>query len=100
MSGRGNAEYPISRYDIVHLRIKSLNQELKKSELSKEKKHAIKNLRRIERAKMYDAAKRDETNREIERLEEMKQLLQDELIVLRKECFSLNDMANHLIRML
>eukprot|EP00800_Vazella_pourtalesii_P001578 TRINITY_DN1145_c1_g1_i1.p2 TRINITY_DN1145_c1_g1~~TRINITY_DN1145_c1_g1_i1.p2 ORF type:complete len:101 (+),score=19.43 TRINITY_DN1145_c1_g1_i1:640-942(+) len=92
--------YPIPIDDIVNLRIKSLNKELKKINVPKERKDEIKNLRRTERAKMYDAAKRDGTNREIQRLEVQKKFLLHELQELQEECHALNEYAEYLIKIL
>ena len=100
MAFRSISELPISRDDIINFNVKTLNKELKKISITKEERNEIKNLRRSERAKLYDAAKRDGINREIERLEFVKNCLQEELDLLRSECFSLNEMADHLVKML
>ena len=94
------ANYPIPKDDIVNLGIKSLNKELKKINIPKERKDEIKNFRRTERAKMYDTAKRDGRNREIQRLEFEKMILLHELQELQEECYLLNEQADHLIRIL
>ena len=92
--------YPIPIDDIVNLRIKSLNKELKKIHIPKERIDEIKNLRRTERAKMYDTAKRDGRNREIQRLEVEKDCLLHELQELQEECYFLNEYAEYLVRIL
>ena len=95
-----DSEYPIPLEDIIHLDIKLLNREMKKMKIPKEKKDEIKNIRRIERAKLYDTVKREATNSEIQRLENEKMLLKEELLQLQLECNSLDQMANHLVKTL
>ena len=100
MAFKNISRLPISRNDIINFDVKALNKELKKINISKEERHEIKNLRKSERAKMYDTAKRDGINREITRLEYEKICLQEELLQLRSECYYLNEQADYLIKIL
>ena len=94
------SDYTISKSDIVNFNVKALNKTLKRMNVSKEERNEIKNLRRTERAKMYDTSKREGIVREIRRLENTKRCLQEELEQIRSECYSLNEMADYLVRIL